>query len=680
MVWKSLHNLVYRGSKFIIDTTIQFFFHKFTRSLSSSKLKSTIETDLYSHYCHVQIHHFSMDMNGASRGSVRKVELRFYPHYRTTRMPRWIVIISHPRLVVDRSLFFSSPQNGHTPMTTEWDTNLESYFHKGCQTMARLLTFFTQSVIVKIEHAHIDICHALHCQIPNTLLRKQNHTLTSTITQLKLWKYGVKKQFSNSPIGRIPTITTSYHGCVFAPLKNHQQTPSHDESLPLPPFQFHIPSIHCSPSVENVKTVYEFVSTLPQSESTTYSFSCTVAKLNLHLNWWNHFNWILHKVSLVNTCKSTLQIQYLSLRSFTRTVLKMFQIKHISEYNLTSQWTCAKCEVHLYDSFMYRVYQSLVHLVSKRKRCYHVHSSNTMQGFVPSLAEYKIENYLNESENRLPCSRIQTSTEDGILDTSFRISKHSETFIEHATHLLQQLEPHTKVYFQKIRFEFHPNKIHGSVCSVVVQNLEWKVSSTQTDILVQDLQCLSPPCLGKHRIVLERLDTTSSVHILHIVLSQQHVYCTVSNLKLNLIFEYFSRVAHSIATFHGFVSKLLYYDFDKEFTADAFCMQYFLLNRFTLKITYLPIKCDYYSILTGKLTQLYTALQYKNLNLKMPEVELFYPADWSDWYQYILKVWVNDIYKHQLQSVLKGVRLRPTVKLKKIMHYFRQRSRKLFQA
>ena len=49
-------------------------------------------------------------------------------------------------------------------------------------------------------------------------------------------------------------------------------------------------------------------------------------------------------------------------------------------------------------------------------------------------------------------------------------------------------------------------------------------------------------------------------------------------------------------------------------------------------------------------------MNYKNVKLYTKEIDIYYPLNSNDVIKKIIKIWLKDIYNHQLTNIAKGVK------------------------
>ena len=52
----------------------------------------------------------------------------------------------------------------------------------------------------------------------------------------------------------------------------------------------------------------------------------------------------------------------------------------------------------------------------------------------------------------------------------------------------------------------------------------------------------------------------------------------------------------------------------------------------------------------------YNIANYKHIQLSTKEIDIYYPLSTNNLFKKITKIWLQDIYKHQIKNIMRGIK------------------------
>lgn len=712
---KCLLRTAYCVSTSVLNIVVGFFYNKYVQSVhrtqqsDSPPASSTLSLHYSRTYARCKIQHFFACLSNAYAATrIAVASLYFFPFrnglpFVLLQGQKWSVTVN---TLADLETLFLHQGTQPTTVNTEADNvAAHAFVHglisKGQQKVRRLLQFYgqRQRCVVKCVKCHVlEPPLLLHCRLVRVDFEGGRvHARMQYVTL----------QHSHRSVMRLQNVEVKYAA------SNHGKQPT-----------VTINHVRLHPNREDLLGLWRYYSSLPPSSAPFWSpVNIQISTIKLVAHYRNVFLATVQGVCLTNQGQHLL-CQRLLCRSFLKTIV---DARLLRVNTVTNEVYVHSLVGHLYETFMHRWYTSFHDLVKKSRdggcrtestataaangkmkvqrrtaneddghycrddsdsletNCSSTsHKSlrprrNTREDSTVNLRQFLIYNYLstdsikssaqvaapkeeraNDPSVAPRTTRWLDSTES-VMEKSYMVFKrtHSNDFSNDVVGSYMFKEaPLWKVQCESAKIVFYK----GDGGSVKLLGLQVTQLANKTSVCLADLHCVH----RRSKLVLRKLDRTSC-DILHIIFSDQKLYLTVANLEVNLIFQFFESLCGSISANAAEWSKLMYYKFNQGATLSSFWIQYIFINQFYTKISYFPVKCNYYSLFTGNLQSMYTAVNYKNLQLRMQEIDLFCPADWGDLWRHVLSTWVRHILKHQLKRVLKGIRFMPT---QKMQHYF----------
>ena len=167
--------------------------------------------------------------------------------------------------------------------------------------------------------------------------------------------------------------------------------------------------------------------------------------------------------------------------------------------------------------------------------------------------------------------------------------------------------------------------------------------------------------VNSNNIILQKKLYKNSSPLLVINYTQNKLNITFSSIYLNIEPEIYIGLYNIIHQNIEDINKMFFHNYSSNYIDSDFFIKYLYINNFNIKLFYYPKNCSYYSILFGNLNEIYRTINYENINLKPKKIELHYPYNFSEMFKKIFKIWINDIYKNQLNNIILGTKFSSTI-------------------
>ena len=128
-------------------------------------------------------------------------------------------------------------------------------------------------------------------------------------------------------------------------------------------------------------------------------------------------------------------------------------------------------------------------------------------------------------------------------------------------------------------------------------------------------------------------------------------------LEINLEFDILKDAIHVLEENMTDLKKLLYYDYIKNNYKEYF-IHHLFIHTILIDISYYPKKHSLYNNLFSnkKEYSIYNITNYKHVNLSTKEIDIYYPLSTNNLLKKITKLWLQDIYMHQIKNIMRGIK------------------------
>ena len=128
-------------------------------------------------------------------------------------------------------------------------------------------------------------------------------------------------------------------------------------------------------------------------------------------------------------------------------------------------------------------------------------------------------------------------------------------------------------------------------------------------------------------------------------------------LEINLDFDILKDVIHIVEENMIDLKKLLYYEYVKNNYKEYF-IHHLFIHTILIDISYYPKKSSLYKNLFSnkKEYSIYNITNYKHIQLSTKEIDIYYPLSTNNLLKKITKIWLQDIYTHQIKNIMRGIK------------------------
>ena len=329
-------------------------------------------------------------------------------------------------------------------------------------------------------------------------------------------------------------------------------------------------------------------------------------------------------------------------------------------------------QVHLkkmsYSTNMATVYIDTFNLHSCKKNIVTVHNFiyNTQQDSIINIDSIYAELY-------------KTTLYKLRLSLDFLIKKNiSSKTTNNATLLFKKIEHLEQlIYTDYINdIDTVDEDIRGTVPTIIkklninINTLHIKVISNSTHILIK----LNSLCYTKYSKIMYNIrikklnivDHNNNVYIkkkfnktnkMDITFKHNFLNICICPLEINCDFDIIKDIINVLEENMLDLKKLLYYDYIKNNYKEYF-IHHLFIHTILLDISYYPKKHSLYNNLFSKKKEysVYNITNYKHIQLSTKEIDIYYPLSTNNLLKKITKIWLHDIYKHQIKNIMRGIK------------------------
>jgi hypothetical protein len=128
-------------------------------------------------------------------------------------------------------------------------------------------------------------------------------------------------------------------------------------------------------------------------------------------------------------------------------------------------------------------------------------------------------------------------------------------------------------------------------------------------------------------------------------------------LEINLDFDIIKDIINVLEENMTDLKKLLYYEFIKNNYKEYF-IHHLFIHTILIDISYYPKKSSLYKNIfsNNKKYSIYNIANYKHIQLSTKEIDIYYPLSTNNLLKKITKIWFQDIYKHQIKNIMRGIK------------------------
>lgn len=297
--------------------------------------------------------------------------------------------------------------------------------------------------------------------------------------------------------------------------------------------------------------------------------------------------------------------------------------------------------LNIFNSLGHKLYISLNSFIKKKKIKYNS-NNNLFNSFNDSLDNNYIDNIKDINEY---IDLNEKSDNIDKLNDNIRINNFYLLDIDNAIYkiltkkTIVNLKNNDKldISFEILDLIYEKKKINNEI---ILSSSNFKIRYNNTDIL--------------KKIVEEGYD-----NMILIQYKNKYLDVNIKKIYINIDLNAFDIIKKYTLNNLKYITKI--FNSREEYVNKNFFIEHISINSFILNINYFPEKCNYYKIITGDLNKIYNITNYKNIDLCLKSVNIYYPLNLSYIYNKILDDWINDIRNNQILQIIGGTSLKKSI-------------------
>jgi len=373
---------------------------------------------------------------------------------------------------------------------------------------------------------------------------------------------------------------------------------------------------------------------------------------SLKFNFKNYNNIGFNITGLNIVPNSYLKLTYLWVKNYKKKIISIYGILY--KYN-KNELFCDKIDLNIYKSTCHKIYLSLNTFIKKKR--------------IPK----KHLDLLNEMTDALVNSYILTKTSGGEENRgSDRDSGGNEnhvynSFPENLSDDLSEsfivVKKNTNKLINSYLKKNYIKKTYISVDNLDINlysngeiRSKWHLECVEYDVIINDeinIFIKDWTIINNSTKLIE--NGNKGKNILSIFYTDGKLELQFSTLILNLIIDEFIFIYTIIEKNTSYITKLLYPSYSINYIGQDFFIKYFKLQQINCIVSYYPKKCGYYKFF-GNMSELYKNIKYRDISLKLVYISIYYPTDFNDLLKTILREWLVDIKKNQINKIINGTK------------------------
>ena len=382
----------------------------------------------------------------------------------------------------------------------------------------------------------------------------------------------------------------------------------------------------------------------------------TVDVNQLKIQYYSANNYVgIFKMVKFNSINMTLYLQQISVNSFLKRILTIDNLYYDIRKNI---WNLKTVFLELYESVSHKIFMSFSKFIKKTDPTkinklmpfkgllnsiitnYVSQITTTPNGITKSIALPPLKDSIKASYMVTKKKNSQNNSSEIEMNNSYIVISKYVLFglvIDHfEIHFLKHDKIQTKWLVQNFKYNRMPNNLTN------ISILDWLIYDDIGEIIIR-----------KHY--------QNSSNILSIEYQNGNTKIVFSSIYLNVKPEAFKNMWFLLDSNITSIQKMFNHKRNLDYVANNFFIQFISINSFIINVSYYPKDCDYYALLVGNLNGIYKLINYENINISTKNVTMYYPYNFTEMMKKILNIWLKNIYKHQMQKIIKGTKLNKTI-------------------
>jgi hypothetical protein len=617
LIFNYLLYIVYLIYKYIGYRLVNHLFKKKLKKISTNQKNSSIDIN-FNKSLNITVNALCLDK--FQNKNIRSVNIDTYKLVYNYKNNISLHIINNLEINIDESIENIDTKILCKLIYSKID-NLEQYIEKGLILTDKLISYIVKNQKIVIK----------------------NLTIKFNKCAVKLNNVVVYKNAENYKL-LIKTIYFSTPSFNFIKLFNLSLVYKKDVYLSISKVDMKI--------IENVDTVLDLIQNF-KAIYLNYNTDDEIAIIpiisinSLKLNFKNYNNIVLNITGLNIVHNSYLKLTYLWVKNYKKTIISIYGILYkYSKNELFSD----KIELNLYESTCHKIYLSLNKFIKKKRiPKKHIDLLNEMSdalvnSYIFKKTVKKLNPNINSNNFDIDTSIYNDFPED-LTESFIVVKKNTNKLIN--SYLKKNYIKKTCINVHNLFINLYSNGIIRSKWNL--KNIEYNaILNDEINIYINDWTIIN----NTTKLVENE---NKRKNILSIFYTDGKVELQFSTLILNLVIDEFIFIYNIIEKNVNYINKVLYSSYSLNYVGQDFFIKYFKLQQINCVVSYYPKKCGYYRFF-GNMSELYKNIKYRNISLKLVYISIYYPTDFSDLLRTILRKWLVDIKKNQINNIINGTK------------------------
>jgi len=473
----------------------------------------------------------------------------------------------------------------------------------------QLLKYNTKCIITNTT---IQITNVLSVHVNNIIIQPNKEDYSIYIRTLTI-------NYNTIEIGCIHKITITYYSS-----KKNIIIDIHTLNIKL--LQYEVNIKDC------IDTILKHITL--DGEKTNYTIKLFIHKIYFNFYHKNSLQLYVKNINY-NTSNFILYSDNIILKSCKKNILTIQNcIYDVTDQSVISIDTI---RVELYKTTLYKLKLSIDFLIQK-KQVKNTKQTSTLQSSVLQNTNNHLESLINyDYVNNIDYSDIDIHT-----NKLTNISTNKLTNISTIIHKLNININHLyiKVLLKQKHYFIYFHSLSYTKYSKIMYNIQIK----KIKIMDQDNKIYTHNKFNANN----KIDITFKDHFLNVF---------IFPLLIELNFDIIKDITNVLEENMIDLKKLLYYDYIK-YNYKEYFIHHLVIHTVLIDISYYPKKSPLYKNIFSKNKKysIYNITNYKHIQLSTKEIDIYYPLSTNNLFKKITKIWLQDIYKHQIKNIMRGIK------------------------
>ena len=370
---------------------------------------------------------------------------------------------------------------------------------------------------------------------------------------------------------------------------------------------------------ECIENIVQYI--IVDGEKSEYTIKIFVHTASLNFNHKNSIQLHLNKFSY-DTTMSNLYIDTCNLYSCKKNIVTIHNFIYNTQQDSIINIDSIYAEI--YKTTLYKLRLSLDFLIKKNISSKTKNNTTLLLENIDHLEQLIYTDYINDIDSRGTNDNDNNSTIPTIIKKlNININTLHLKVISNDKYILVYLHSLSYTKYSKIMY------------NIRIKNI--KLADHNNKVYIK-----------KKFNVSNKLDITFKNNFLNVF---------ICPLEINLEFDILKDAIHVLEENMTDLKKLLYYDYIKNNYKEYF-IHHLFIHTILIDISYYPKKHSLYNNLFSnkKEYSIYNITNYKHVNLSTKEIDIYYPLSTNNLLKKITKLWLQDIYMHQIKNIMRGIK------------------------